>query len=144
MPLPWFRRRARRPETESTRETPPEQKETGRPATAVAEPDTPSAEGQEAARRRRRRGNRGGKGRKRTTTSKAAETAAAEKPEAKAISKARAKSDEPAAKPARPGNRAPWPMETNRQRVAVAGPAAGKPAVSAATAYSWLRPSCHG
>jgi len=104
LPLPWFRRRARRSETESTRETAPEQKETGRPATAVAEPDTPSADGQEAARRRRRRGSRGGRGRKRTTTTQAAaETAAADKPEAKARSKPKA--DERAARPARTAKR---------------------------------------
>jgi ribonuclease G len=104
LPLPWFRRRARRSEAESTHETVPEQKETGGSATAVAEPHTSPADGQEAARRRRRRGSRGGKGRKRTTTTRAAETATAEKP--KAATKARAKAPaEPAAKPARSAKR---------------------------------------
>jgi ribonuclease G len=103
LPLPWFRRRARRSETESTREqtVPQETKETGR--TAVAEPESPSAGGQEtaqeAARRRRRRGSRGGKGRKRTIGT-AAEAATAERTPAKAPAK-----PDSAAKPARTAKR---------------------------------------
>ena len=102
MPLPWFRRRARRSETESTDETVPKQKETGPPAAAVAEPEEAAAgSGQTAARRRRRRGNRGGKGRKRTTSTQAAgETAVADKKPAQGKEE-----KEPAAKPARTAKR---------------------------------------
>jgi ribonuclease G len=111
LPLPWFRRRARHSETESTRETPPEQKETGGPAPAVAEADTGAPDPQEAARRRRRRGSRGGKGRKRTTT-QPAESARAKAP-------AKAEVDKPAAKPATRAKRTrrsePRRRQTRRQ-----------------------------
>ncbi len=103
MPLPWFRRRAQRSETESTRETVPEQHESARPERPVAEQDGAAAAGssssQAAAKRRRRRGSRGGKGRKRPTTAQGAtETAAAEKP-------APAAEKETAARPARQSKR---------------------------------------
>jgi ribonuclease G len=106
LPLPWFRRRARRPEAESTSETVPEQSETGRPAAAVAEQETAEGSGQAAAaRRRRRRGSRGGKGRKRPTTKAAADPAVADKP-AKAERPAKsAEEKEPAAKPGRQSRR---------------------------------------
>ena len=94
MPLPWFRRRARGPETAPV-ETVPEQKDTG-PA-AVAEPDS-TAESTQAAPRRRRRGNRGGKGRKRTTTEASAATAATEPgaaPSGRARPSAKAEKDRP-------------------------------------------------
>jgi len=103
LPLPWFRRRTRRSETESTRETVPEQSETGRPAALVAEQDTAAGAAQTAAaRRRRRRGSRGGKGRKRTTAAQAAaDTATADKPAADKPGKAAAGEKEPGAKPSR-------------------------------------------
>jgi len=96
LPLPWFRRRSRGSETESTHETPPpEQKETARPAPAVAEADSAAPDSQDAARRRRRRGSRGGKGRKRATTEAAIGAAAAKAPASKKAT------EESAAKPAR-------------------------------------------
>jgi ribonuclease G len=122
LPLPWFRRRSRRSETESIRETPPpEHRETARPEPAVAETDTATAEGQDAARRRRRRGSRGGKGRKRTTTTQAngAAEAEAEAEKAPARKAAKAKIGEPAAKRERTSKRArrsePRRRQTRRQ-----------------------------
>ena len=100
MPLPWFRRRARQSETESTHETVLEQKETGPPASAVAEPGPADTTGEAAAKRRRRRGSRGGKGRKRTTTTQAAAVGAAADSAAADRTPARASGDR-AAKPAR-------------------------------------------
>jgi ribonuclease G len=76
--LPWFRRRSRRSENDSSPETPAESRDS-RTAAVTADPALaePAADpdGSQAARRRRRRGSRGGKGRKRTTTP-TAETAA--------------------------------------------------------------------
>ncbi len=69
MPLPWFRRRARPSENDSSTETHVEQKESRAAAvTADPAPADSAATPSEAARKRRRRGSRGGKGRKRTTT----------------------------------------------------------------------------
>jgi ribonuclease G len=78
LPLPWFRRRSRRSETESSRETSPEPKESARPVEAALAPEHTAAGTAEAAARRRRRGTRGGKGRKRTTTARAASAVASE------------------------------------------------------------------
>jgi ribonuclease G len=117
--LPWFRRRARQSETESTRETPPEQKETGPPAEAVAEPGTAAADAQEGARRRRRRGSRGGKGRKRTTATsgqaaQAADTAADEKK--KPAAKTARSASQNGEKPSRSTKQRTRRTETRRRR----------------------------
>ena len=115
MPLPWFRRRSRHSETESTRETPPpEQKETAGPAAAVAEAHSAAPDGQDAARRRRHRGSRGGKGRKRPATTSQAAANGAEAP-AKTATKPKPKPDA-AAKPARAGKRAKRSEPRRRQQ----------------------------
>ncbi len=115
MPLPWFRRRSRHSETESTRETPPpEQKETAGPAAAVAEAHSAAPDGQDAARRRRHRGSRGGKGRKRPATTSRAAANGAEAP-AKTATKPKPKPDD-AAKPARAGKRAKRSEPRRRQQ----------------------------
>ncbi len=76
--LQWFRKKAAAPEA-PVEAAPPAPQEHARPATEAGETG-------EQARRRRRRGSRGGRGRKKTGTG--AESAVAEKPEAKAKAKA--------------------------------------------------------
>jgi ribonuclease G len=64
LPLPWFRRRARRSEQAPSTETTSQPSEAPRPVTDAA--DAPGETSQQtSAQRRRRRGSRGGRGRKR-------------------------------------------------------------------------------
>jgi ribonuclease G len=107
LPLPWFRRRSRRPETESSPER-SQPKEPARPARALADPEPgPATEtAQAAARRRRRRGSRGGKGRKRPTA-QAAGTTVAEPATA---------ADEPAKAKPKPARRAKRSEPRRRQQ----------------------------
>ena len=112
MPLPWFRRRSRGPETESSPERSPEPKEPARPARAVAasEPEPAAETAEAAARRRRRRGSRGGKGRKRTPAQGAGTTAAEQTATATAVGEPATAKAKP--KPARRAKRA----EPSRRR----------------------------
>jgi ribonuclease G len=112
LPLPWFRRRARRSEQAPSTETTTQPSEAPRPVTDAA--DAPGETSQQtAAARRRRRGSRGGRGRKRPAAAQNGKSADATA-EAAPAKTAKAEKAKPAAK--KQGQRARRPEPRRRQQ----------------------------